>query len=188
MLTDPYDTLPSPRDDQLHTWLNYQKRSYRRARRREVVRKGAWLGAWVAACALVLGLTFPSGSLISAVFEEGQRPSPAIAITGNSTPKPFTKEDLRRLLALVKLTNVSFAEVYHVQAPVGRFTLETSIDRDLQRFVMDLLNRSMTQHPEPGATRPATGKTLARASYKNNGKGGEGENICLRADFPAASL
>ncbi|HEX9911184.1 MAG TPA: penicillin-binding transpeptidase domain-containing protein, partial [Desulfatiglandales bacterium] len=152
------------------------------------MRKGAWLGAWVAACALVLGLTFPSGSLISAVFEEGQRPSPANAITEESTPKPFTREDLRGLLAQVKLTNVSFAEVYHVEAPAGRFTLETSIDRDLQRFVMDLLNRSMTQHSAAVVIRPDNGQILAMGSYENNGNGGKGENICLRADFPAASL
>ncbi|MBP1742759.1 MAG: hypothetical protein H6Q48_5052 [Deltaproteobacteria bacterium] len=152
------------------------------------MRKGAWFGAWVVACALALGLTFPSGSLISAVFEEGQRPSPVNAITEKSKPKPFTKEDLRGLLAQVKLSNVSFAEVYHVEAPAGRFTLETSIDRDLQRFVMDLLNRSMTQHSAAVVIRPDNGQILAMASYENNGNGGNGENICLRADFPAASL
>ena len=92
------------------------------------------------------------------------------------------------MLAQVKLTNVSFAEVYHVEAPAGRFTLETSIDRDLQRFVMDLLNRSMTQHSAAVVIRPDNGQILAMASYENNGNGGKGENICLRADFPAASL
>jgi peptidoglycan glycosyltransferase len=188
MLTDPYETLPSPRDDQLHAWLDYQKRSCRRARRREIMRKGAWFGAWVVACALALGLTFPSGSLISAVFEEGQRPSPVNAITEKSKPKPFTKDDLRGLLAQVKLSNVSFAEVYHVEAPAGRFTVETSIDRDLQRFVMDLLNRSMTQHSAAVVIRPDNGQILAMASYENIGNGGKEENICLRADFPAASL
>jgi cell division protein FtsI/penicillin-binding protein 2 len=175
-------------DDQLHTWLDYQKRSYRRARRSEFLRKGTWLGAWLVACALVLGLTFPSGSLISAVFEEGQRPSSAKKIAEEPKPKTLSREDLRGLLTQVKLTNVSFAEVYHVEAPAGRFTLETSIDRDLQRFVMDLLNRSMTQHSAAVVIRPDNGQILAMASYENNGNGGKGENICLRADFPAASL
>lgn len=175
-------------DDQLHTWLDYQKRSYRRARRSEFLRKGTWLGAWLVACALVLGLTFPSGSLISAVFEEGQRPFPGKKIAEEPKPKTLSREDLRGLLTQVKLTNVSFAEVYHVEAPAGRFTLETSIDRDLQRFVMDLLNRSMTQHSAAVVIRPDNGQILAMASYENNGNGGKGENICLRADFPAASL
>jgi cell division protein FtsI/penicillin-binding protein 2 len=175
-------------DDQLHTWLDYQKRSNRRARRRQIVRKGTWLGAWLSACALVLGVTFYSGSLKSASFEEGKRPSPANTIAAEPKPKPFTREDLRGLLAQVKLTNVSFAEVYHVEAPAGRFTLETSIDRDLQRFVMDLLDRSMTQHSAAVVIRPDNGQILAMASHENNGNGGKGENICLRADFPAASL
>jgi len=177
-----------PSDDHLHTWLDYQKRSYRRARRKEAVRKGGWIGALLSLCAFVLGLTFPSGSLISAVFDDSRRPSPSNTITETSKPKPFSIEDLRGLLAQVKSTNGPFELVYHVEAPGGRYTLETSIDKDLQRFVTDLLGRSMTQHSAAVVIRPDTGQILAMASYENNGNGGRGENICLRADFPAASL
>jgi len=178
----------TPSEVHLHTWLDYQKRSYRRARRKEIAKRGAWLGAWLALCALVLSLTFPSGSLISAVFEEGRRPSPGYTTGEEPKPKTLSAEDLRGLLAQIKLTNVPFAQVYHVEAPGGRYTLETSIDRDLQRFVMDLLNRSMTQHSAAVVIRPDNGQVLAMASYENNGNGGKGENLCLRADFPAASL
>jgi peptidoglycan glycosyltransferase len=180
--------MMTPSEVHLHTWLDYQKRSYRRARRKEIAKRGAWLGAWLALCALVLSLTFPSGSLISAVFEEGRRPSPGYTTGEEPKPKTLSAEDLRGLLAQIKLTNVPFAQVYHVEAPGGRYTLETSIDRDLQRFVMDLLNRSMTQHSAAVVIRPDNGQVLAMASYENNGNGGKGENLCLRADFPAASL
>jgi cell division protein FtsI/penicillin-binding protein 2 len=177
-----------PSDEHLYTWLDYQTRAYRRARRREVVRKGAWVGVVLLLCALALGLTFPSGSLISAVFEEGAQPSSVNTAAEEAKPKPFSREDLRGLLTQIKLSNASLAQAYHVEAPGGRFTLETSIDRDLQRFVMDLLSRSMTQHSAAVVIRPDTGQILAMASYENNGNGGRGENICLRADFPAASL
>ena len=180
--------MMTPTEVHLHTWLDYQKRSYRRARRKEIAKRGAWLGAWLALCALVLSLTFPSGSLISAVFEEGRRPSPGYTIGEEPKPGTLSTEDLRGLLAQIKLTNVPFAQGYHVEAPGGRYTLETSIDRDLQRFVMDLLNRSMTQHSAAVVIRPDNGQVLAMASYENNGNGGKGENLCLRADFPAASL
>jgi cell division protein FtsI/penicillin-binding protein 2 len=180
--------MTTPSEVHLHTWLDYQKRSYRRARRIEIAKRGAWLGAWLALCALVLSLTFPSGSLISAVFEDGRRPSPGYMTGEEPKPKTLSTEDLRGLLAQIKLTNVPFAQVYHVEAPGGRYTLETSIDRDLQRFVMDLLNRSMTQHSAAVVIRPDNGQVLAMASYENNGNGGKGENLCLRADFPAASL
>jgi len=152
------------------------------------VRKGAGLGVWLAAGALVLGLAFPSGSLISAVFEEGQRPSPTIAITEKAKPKTLSRGDLAGLLAQVKLKGASIADVYHVESLKGQLTLETSIDKDLQRFVIDLLNRSMTQHSAAVVIRPDNGQILAIASYENNGNGDKGENICLRADFPAASL
>ena len=175
-------------DDQLHTWRDYQKRSYRRARRKEILRKGVWGGAWLAACALIFGVAFPFGSLISASFQEGPPPSSAKTIAEEPKSKTFSREDLRGLLEQVNLTNVSFAEVYHVEAPGGRFTLETSIDSDLQRFAMDLLSRSMTQHSAAVVIRPENGQILAMASHENNGNGGKGENTCLRADFPAASL
>jgi peptidoglycan glycosyltransferase len=177
-----------PNNDHLYTWQDYQKRSYRRARRKEIVRKGAWVGAWLALIVLVLSLTFSSDSLISAVFEEGQRPAPANRIAKESKPKTFSREDLRDLLSQVKLTDVSFSQVYHVETPGGRYALETSIDSDLQRFVMDLLNHSMTQHSAAVVIRPDNGQILAMASYENNGNGGKGENLCLQADFPAASL
>jgi peptidoglycan glycosyltransferase len=177
-----------PSNDHPHTWMDYQKRLYRRARRKEIVRKGARVGAWLALIALVLNLIFSSDSLISAVFEEGQRTSPASKVAKESKPKAFSREDLRALLSRVKLTNVSFSQVYHVESPGGRYTLETSIDSDLQRFVMDLLSRSMTQHSAAVVIRPDNGQVLAMASYENNESGGEAENLCLRADFPAASL
>jgi peptidoglycan glycosyltransferase len=177
-----------PSEDHHYTWQDYQRRSYRRARRKEIVRKGAWIGAWLALGVLVLSLTFSSDSLISAVFEEGQRPSPANAIARESKRKTFSREDLRDLLSQAKLSDVSFSQVYHVEASRGRYTLETSIDSDLQRFVMDLLNRSMTQYSAAVVIRPHNGQILAMASHEDNGNGGKGENLCLQADFPAASL
>jgi len=70
-----------------------------------------------------------------------------------------------------------------VEAPGGDTRWRLSIDRDLQRFVMDLLNRSMTQHSAAVVIRPDNGQVLAMASYENNGNGAKGENLCLRADF-----
>ena len=150
--------------------------------------KGVWFGAWLVLVALVLGLTFPSGSLISAVLEERRRPSAGYTAGEEPKPKALSREDLRGLLAQLKLTQAPFAQVYHVEAPGARYTLETSIDKDLQQFVVDLLNRSMTQHSAAVVIRPDNGQILAMASYENNGNGGKGENLCLRADFPAASL
>ena len=175
-------------EDHPHIWRDYLKRSYRRARRKEIAKKGVRLGFWLGLCALVVGLTFPSGSLISAVFEEGRRPSPGFKIGREPKPKILSREDLRGLLAQVKLTEDPFAQGYHVEGPGGRYTLETSIDRDLQRFVTDLLNRSMTHHSAAVVIRPDNGQILAMASYGNNENAGEEENLCLRADFPAASL
>jgi len=175
-------------DHHLYTWRDYQKRSYRRARRKEILKKGSWVGALLAVCAVLLGVAFPFGSWIFASFQEGQEPSPTKIKAEGPKPETFSREDLRGLLDQIKLTQVSLAERYHVEAPGGRFTLETSIDRDLQQFAVDLLSRSMTQYSAAVVVRPDNGQILAMASYEPNGNGEKGENLCLRADFPAASL
>jgi len=175
-------------DDHLYTWREYQKRLYRRARRREILKKGSWVGAWLAVCAVLLGVAFPFGSWISASLQEGEASSPSKTLAEEAKPKTLSREDLRGLLDQIKLTKVSFAGGYHVEAPGGRFTLETSIDRDLQQFAVDLLSRSMTQYSAAVVIRPDNGQILAMASHENNGNGEMGENLCLRADFPAASL
>jgi peptidoglycan glycosyltransferase len=177
-----------PSNDHPHTWMDYQKRLYRRTRRKEIVRKGARVGAWLALIALLLNVIFSSDSLISAVFEEGQRTSPASKMAKGPRPKTFSREDLRALLSQVKLANVSLSPVYHVEAPGGRYTVETSIDSDLQQFVMDLLSHSKTHHSAAVVIRPDNGQVLAMASYEKDESGGEAENLCLKADFPAASL
>jgi len=64
-------------------------------------------------------------------------------------------------------------------------TVKTSIDAAIQSAVAGLLQRSQTIGSAAVVMDPFSGRILALAGYDQNGKGDE---ICLRADFPAASL
>jgi cell division protein FtsI/penicillin-binding protein 2 len=69
----------------------------------------------------------------------------------------------------------------------GKLATETSINVDLQNYTVNLLHRSQTLRAAVIVLRPDNGQVLAMANYDRQ-VGGETENICLEADFPAASL
>ncbi len=63
--------------------------------------------------------------------------------------------------------------------------VESSIDPDLQNYIADLLQKSNTVKAAVVVLRPDDGRILAMAGYDAEGNG---EGLCLKADFPAASL
>ncbi len=63
--------------------------------------------------------------------------------------------------------------------------VESSINPALQDYVADLLQKSHTVKAAVVVLRPDDGRILAMAGYD---AGGNGERLCLEADFPAASL
>jgi penicillin-binding protein A len=65
------------------------------------------------------------------------------------------------------------------------FIIESSIDTDLQNYIVDLLQKSHTVKAAVVVLRPDDGQILAMADYDAKGNG---ERLCLEADFPAASL
>jgi peptidoglycan glycosyltransferase len=79
----------------------------------------------------------------------------------------------------------------HIQ---NRFTLnkegiplivESSVDSDFQAYIQNLLETSNTLRAAVVVMRPDDGRILAMVSYDSEDKG---ESLCLKADYPAASL
>jgi penicillin-binding protein A len=76
----------------------------------------------------------------------------------------------------------------------NRFTLqkdgiplivESSVDTDFQAYIQKLLETSNTLKAAVVVMQPNDGRILAMVSYDSEGKG---ESLCLKADYPAASL
>jgi peptidoglycan glycosyltransferase len=63
--------------------------------------------------------------------------------------------------------------------------VESSINPGLQNYIADLLQKSHTIKAAVVVLRPDDGRILAMAGYDAEG---DGERLCLEADFPAASL
>ncbi|HDR15936.1 MAG TPA: hypothetical protein ENN79_10730 [Desulfobacteraceae bacterium] len=65
------------------------------------------------------------------------------------------------------------------------FSLNTTIDPELQSYINRLFQRSKTIQSAAVVIRPGDGGVLSMASY--DAEGGS-ENLCVRSDFPAASI
>jgi len=63
--------------------------------------------------------------------------------------------------------------------------VESSLDSGLQDYILDLLQNSQSLQAAAVVMRPDDGRILAMASYDKDQNSGD---LCLKADFPAASL
>jgi penicillin-binding protein A len=64
-------------------------------------------------------------------------------------------------------------------------TVESSVDSDFQSYILRLLETSNTMRAAVVVMQPDDGRILAMVSYDSEAKG---ESLCLKADYPAASL
>jgi peptidoglycan glycosyltransferase len=169
-------------DKEMCNWRDYQWKLARKARRRYYLKRLPWLGMWTGTGALILVILLYSASWLSAHFEDKSWRAPKPA---PKKPERLTKKDLSRLLAKVDMHLQAPSETYTVEHNGAMLTIETSIDPTLQKYASDLLRRSMTHAAAAVVLRPDTGQVLAMVQAK---EGNQEENLCLKADFPAASL
>ncbi|MCP4667025.1 MAG: hypothetical protein GY849_11740, partial [Deltaproteobacteria bacterium] len=83
------------------------------------------------------------------------------------------------------LDSLSLASDFILEREEGRLFIQSSIDRNLQEYALGLLQNSGTLQAAAVVLRPKDGRILVMASHE---KGGSEKNLCLQADFPAASL
>ena len=117
----------------------------------------------------------------------GQAGTGVSAMGNRSDP---ISDDLKKTTVSIELEDLNL----DTSQLTGRFVLErsggsviveSSLDPDLQNYVVDLLQKSKTLKAAAVVLRPDDGRILAMAGYD---KEGNGERLCLKADFPAASL
>ncbi|MBW1779907.1 MAG: hypothetical protein JRL30_04130 [Deltaproteobacteria bacterium] len=96
-----------------------------------------------------------------------------------------TRKRLSFEIADLKLDPAHLADRFVLERAGKSLIVESSLDPDLQSYITALLQKSQTLKAAVVVLRHDDGRVLAMASYD---KEGSGESLCLRADFPAASL
>ncbi|MFH1243840.1 MAG: penicillin-binding transpeptidase domain-containing protein [Pseudomonadota bacterium] len=157
-----------------HDWRN--RRFFRRVPRALLYGTGAFL---------IVVLVVYAGSLISGYLGEASHRYPKLTKSPHSSPRKISNADLPGFLKGLDLCSTEPQNHFITDHDGARLRVESSIDPGLQDYITALLASSKTLKAAVVALRPEDGRVLAMVHYDN---GGDGWNLCLKADFPAASL
>jgi cell division protein FtsI/penicillin-binding protein 2 len=166
-------------------WRDYQRRLKGNSRRENILSRLPLLVLYSGCAFLIIFLVFWSGSRISGYLSQASH-RPSDKVKGPvDIPERFSKEDIAGVLRDMDSASLSLTGHYFFEMNGTRFSVNSSLDPALQKYILDLLRRSRTQQAAVMVLSPNDGRVLAMVSYA---KGGGEENLCLKADFPAASL
>jgi penicillin-binding protein A len=98
----------------------------------------------------------------------------------------LSRDDLPALLGDAARDSSLLSDVLVCEKAGRHYTIRTTIDTKLQSYILKLLNRSRTLQAAVVVLDPADGRVIAMADHDSSN--GHGQNLNLKADYPAASL
>ena len=166
-------------------WRDYQRKFQRSIRRKRLLRRFPSFALYSGCFFLILVLVICAGSWISGYrTQAGYSPSNTRKQSGCLT-EDLSRQDLSILLRDLDLNSGHSKDHFVVENGGVRYTIKSSLDPALQDYIFRLLKRSRALQAAVVVLNHNDGRILAMASYE---KSGNGENLCLKASFPAASL
>jgi peptidoglycan glycosyltransferase len=169
-------------------WRGYQSKLQRTAKLNHALKK----------LTVLLALSATVCIILLAVYWAFFRPSEAGLRTDRNPPPPpqqdkqpdaapleLSREDLPDILADAGRDTSLLADVIVCEKAGRHYTIRTTIDNKLQNYILKTLRRSRTQQAAVVVLNPADGSVIAMADYDATGNG---HNLSLKADYPAASL
>ena len=103
----------------------------------------------------------------------------------DTEPPTSTALDLKAAIEGLARDSAKLGEPAILQANGQRYFISTAIHTKLQKYILKTLNRSRTLQSAVVVMDSHTGRLLSLVNYEANG---HTDNLCLRANFPAASL
>ena len=166
-------------------WRDYQKRLKSDARRKYLQKNLPALVLYSAGSLLLLVFMFCLGSWIIGHLSQASINPPNTKKQSSIALKKPPKKDPANLLKELNLGSAQFRDHFVVEKGDEHFDITSSIDLALQDYILGLLRRSKTIQAAVVVLRPDDGRILAMVNYD---KEGNGQNLCIKADFPAASI
>lgn len=162
-------------------WKDFQRGLKEKAWRKRFASRGALLLVYT----LLISASY-GGSRILANRETEAGAAARREKRENIGPERLIKRDLSALISPLNLDlNPSEGTQFLVVNNAEKLKVEVSLDTTLQTYIFKLLHRSRTSQTAVIVLKPTNGQILAMASYD---QGGKAENLCLKSDFPAASI
>lgn len=170
-----------------NSWRRYQQKLKRIARIKTLFDKLPWIGTGTIVLVLFF-FVFLHLNLSWFFREEKKVQSPTQETEKNQMEAiQNAKAVASRLLEAQDLDFSPLLQEYSFQAEEGKFRVETAVEIGLQNYIEKVLQHSLTLVAAVVVIRPDNGQVLAMAEYKSLNTSVKG-NICLKADYPAASL
>ncbi len=174
---------PSP----LTHWRDYQRELQRMSRRRYVRSRLPVLVLYSVSIFFVLAAIGFTGPWLYAHLSLRPSQPETTEMASGDEPSMLLRQDVAALIGPLRAGGAPDASAFTIERGGREFRVETTLDPELQSFIQGLLARSLTHQAAVVAMSPVDGRILALASYSDPGSE-TGGNLCLKADFPAASL
>ena len=164
------------------SWRTYQDKLKREAAFARYKKKLALVGSF--ACGLVIVVL--AGIWLSSQVQT----TDTVTVSPKLEQKPpepvgISHERVTAMLSPVDGNGIKWAEKVDLEHNGVRYTFKTTINAKLQSYIDRMLDRSKTIQAAVVVLNPHDGRVLAMSSHDKNG---DGANLCLKAEYPAASL
>jgi peptidoglycan glycosyltransferase len=104
----------------------------------------------------------------------------------DTTSLKLSRDDLPAILGDAARDTSLLSDVLVFEKAGRHYTIRTTIDTKLQSYILKLLKRSRTLQAAVVVLNPADGRVIAMVDHDS--LNGHGQNLNLKADYPAASL
>jgi cell division protein FtsI/penicillin-binding protein 2 len=166
-------------------WQKYQA-SLQRASRRELFFRRLPFLVGIAGLASVVVVILGFAGIRLTDHLNRPRPQPPVGKKQANPPlEPSTGIDLKLAINGLARDSAKLTAPVILHANGQRYFISTTIHAKLQKYILKTLRRSRTLQSAVIVMDSHDGRLLSMVNYDENG---HSDNLCLQADFPAASL
>jgi cell division protein FtsI/penicillin-binding protein 2 len=168
-------------------WQKYQASLQRASRRNQLLKKMPSLAVTAFLASVAIATLVFLGIGLTDELNQPQPQPPMVKKPDLPETKPSTSPalDLKAAIEGLARDSAKLGEPAVLQANGQRYFISTAIHTKLQKYILRTLNRSRTLQSAVVVMDSHTGRLLSLVNYDANG---HTDNLCLRANFPAASL
>ena len=166
-------------------WRKYQENLQSTAKRKQLLKKMPLLVGISGTALTLLGVIFWGSFWIADRWSQASHMPPQPAIKSAPSPPGISRGEIAALVRDVGANSAMLTDEFGCEKGGERYTIRTTIDTKLQKYILKLLQRSGTLQSAVVVLNPADGRVIAMADHASNG---DGKYLSLNADYPAASM
>jgi peptidoglycan glycosyltransferase len=167
-------------------WRKYQSELQRTSRFRQYLKNlPVLIIVTISAVVVSLAVVWASLWIPEHWNRAGQMPPAPPEKKFDAPPPKISRNDLPDLLDEITRDSALLNDVLVCQKDGKQYTIRTTIDPKIQKYIQGLLKRSRTLQSAVVVLNSMDGRVIAMADHDSNGNR---TNLNLKADYPAASL